>query len=106
MNGNQADQLLAALKDDIEWPAASLRLIHNHLEPLQEACSDDPELLGRVVELRRRGIASSFAIDAPEGWIVIDTAHGKGSVELLVGLIGWGHDGSGFRQPHGLMLQR
>jgi CHASE3 domain sensor protein len=48
------DQLLAALKDDIEWPAASLRLIHNHLEPLQEACSDDPELLGRVVELRRR----------------------------------------------------
>jgi gamma-glutamyl:cysteine ligase YbdK (ATP-grasp superfamily) len=54
MNGNQADQLLAALKDDTEWPAASLRLIHNHLEPLQEACSDDPELLGRVVELRRR----------------------------------------------------
>jgi len=54
MNGNQSDQLLAALKDDIEWPAASLRLIHNHLEPLQEACSDDPELLGRVVELRRR----------------------------------------------------
>lgn len=39
MNGNQADQLLAALKDDTEWPAAS---------------SDDPELLGRVVELRRR----------------------------------------------------
>jgi CHASE3 domain sensor protein len=54
MNGHQADQLLAALKDDTEWPAASLRLIHNHLEPLQEACSDDPELLGRVVELRRR----------------------------------------------------
>jgi hypothetical protein len=54
MNGNQTDELLAALKDDIEWPAASLRLIHNHLEPLQEACSDDPELLGRVVELRRR----------------------------------------------------
>jgi len=46
MNGNQSDQLLAALKDDIEWPAASLRLIQNHLEPLQEVCSDDPELLG------------------------------------------------------------
>ena len=54
MNGNQADQLLAALKDDIEWPAASLRLIHNHLEPIEEVCSDDPELLGRVVEFRRR----------------------------------------------------
>ena len=54
MNGNQVNQLLVALKDDLEWPAASLRLIHNHLEPLQEACSDDPELLGRVVELRRR----------------------------------------------------
>jgi hypothetical protein len=50
----EKDQLLAALKDDIEWPAASLRLIHNHLEPLEEVCSDDPELLGRVVELRRR----------------------------------------------------
>jgi hypothetical protein len=35
MNGNQADELLAALKDDIEWPAASLRLIYNHLEPLE-----------------------------------------------------------------------
>ena len=54
MNGNQADQLVAALKDDTEWPAASLRLIHNHLEPIEEVCSDDPELLGRVVELRRR----------------------------------------------------
>ena len=67
MNVKQSDQLLAALKDDTEWPAASLRLIHNHLEPIEEVCSDDPELLGRVVELRRRGIASSFAIDAPEG---------------------------------------
>jgi len=63
MNGNQADQLLAALKDDTEWPAASLRLIHNHLEPLQEACSDDPELLGRVVELRRRVQYASQALN-------------------------------------------
>ena len=54
MNENQVNQLLAALKDDIEWPAASLRLIHNHLEPLEEVCSNDPELIGRVVELRRR----------------------------------------------------
>ena len=54
MNRNQADQLLAALKEDAEWPAASIRLIYNHLEPLEEVCSDDPELLGRVVEFRRR----------------------------------------------------
>jgi hypothetical protein len=54
MNWNQAAQLLAALKEDAEWSAASFRLIYNHLEPLEEVCSDDPELLGRVVELRRR----------------------------------------------------
>jgi hypothetical protein len=35
----------------------------------------------------------------------LPAVYGKGSVELLAGLIGWGHHGSGFRQPHGLMLQ-
>jgi len=50
----KAAELLAALKEDAEWPAASIRLIHNHLKPLEEACSGDPELLGRVVEFRRR----------------------------------------------------
>jgi hypothetical protein len=54
MNDNHAYQLLAELKDDIEWPAASLRLIHNHLEPLEEACGDDLALLAKVVELKRR----------------------------------------------------
>ena len=54
MNNKQAHQLLAALKEDAEWPAASLRLIYNHLEPIEEVCSNDPGLLGRVVEFRRR----------------------------------------------------
>jgi hypothetical protein len=46
MNRNLVAQLLAALKADAEWPAASLRLIYNHLEPLEEVCSGDPETLG------------------------------------------------------------
>jgi hypothetical protein len=54
MKDSQVNQLLAALKDDIEWAAASLRLIHNHLEPLEEACGEDLEVLGRVVEFKRR----------------------------------------------------
>jgi hypothetical protein len=32
-----SEQLLAALRDDIEWPAATLRLLHNDLAPLQWA---------------------------------------------------------------------
>jgi hypothetical protein len=46
--------LLNALRDDSEWPAATLRLQLNHLAPLQEACAEDAVLLGKVVELRRR----------------------------------------------------
>jgi hypothetical protein len=48
------NELLHALRDDIEWPAATLRLQLNHLAPLEEACAEDPVLLGKVVELRRR----------------------------------------------------
>jgi hypothetical protein len=48
------NDLLNALRDDIEWPAATLRLQFNHLAPLEEACAEDPVLLGKVVELRRR----------------------------------------------------
>ena len=46
--------LLDALRVDSEWSAATLRLKLNHLAPLEEACADDPVLLGKVVELRRR----------------------------------------------------
>jgi len=31
--------ILNALRDDIEWPAATLRLQLNHLAPLEEACT-------------------------------------------------------------------
>ncbi len=48
------EHLLNALRDDSEWPAATLRLQLNHLAPLEEACAEDPVLLGKVVELRRR----------------------------------------------------
>lgn len=48
------NDLLNALRNDIEWPAATLRLQLNHLAPLEEACAEDPVLLGKVVELRRR----------------------------------------------------
>jgi hypothetical protein len=48
------NDLLDTLRDNIEWPAATLRLQLNHLAPLEEACADDPVLLGKVVELRRR----------------------------------------------------
>jgi hypothetical protein len=41
-----SEQLLAALRDDIEWPAATLRLLHNVLDPLQWAGS--PVLADRV----------------------------------------------------------
>ena len=30
-----SDQLLAALREDIEWPAATVRLLYNDLAPLQ-----------------------------------------------------------------------
>jgi hypothetical protein len=30
------EQLLAALRDDIEWPAATLRLLYKYLDPLEE----------------------------------------------------------------------
>jgi hypothetical protein len=48
------DDILNALRDDIEWHTATLRLQLNHLAPLEEACAADPVLLGKVVELRRR----------------------------------------------------
>jgi hypothetical protein len=48
------DDLLSALLDDIAWPAATLRLEFNHLDPLKEACSEDPVLLGKVVKQRLR----------------------------------------------------
>jgi hypothetical protein len=48
------NDLLDTLRDNIEWPAATLRLQLNHLAPLEEACAEDPVLLGKVVELRRR----------------------------------------------------
>ncbi len=41
------NELIDALRDDIEWPAATLRLQFNHLAPLEEACADDPVMLGR-----------------------------------------------------------
>ena len=40
-----SEQLLAALRDDSEWPAASLRLLHTTLDPLEEALKGDPALL-------------------------------------------------------------
>jgi hypothetical protein len=48
-----SEQLLSALRDDIEWPAATLRLLHNYLDPLEEAFVGEPERLGKVWELRR-----------------------------------------------------
>jgi hypothetical protein len=48
------EDILNVLRDDIGWPAATLRLQFNHLAPLEEACAEDPVLLGKVVELRRR----------------------------------------------------
>ncbi len=48
------NELLNALRDDIEWPVATLRLEFNHLAPLKKPCAEDPVLLGKLVELRRR----------------------------------------------------
>ena len=48
-----SEQLLAALRDDSEWPAATLRLLHNYLDPLEESLTGEPERLGQVWELRR-----------------------------------------------------
>ncbi len=56
------NDLLDALRDDIEWPAATLRLQFNHLAPLEEACAADPVLLGKVVELRRRLVWAGQAL--------------------------------------------
>jgi hypothetical protein len=38
-----SEHLLAALRDDIEWPAATL--VHTTLDPLEEALKGDPALL-------------------------------------------------------------
>jgi hypothetical protein len=32
-----SEQLLAALREDIEWPAATVRLLYNYLDPLDWA---------------------------------------------------------------------
>jgi len=48
-----SEQLLAALRDDSEWPAATLRLLHTTLDSLEEAFQGEPERLGQVRELRR-----------------------------------------------------
>jgi len=40
-----SEQLLAALRDDIGWPAATLRLLHTTLDPLEEALKGEPALL-------------------------------------------------------------
>jgi len=40
-----SEQLLAALREDIEWPAATLRLLHTYLDPLEKALKGDPALL-------------------------------------------------------------
>ena len=40
-----SEQLLAALREDIEWPAATVRLLHNDLDPLEEALKGEPALL-------------------------------------------------------------
>jgi len=40
-----SEQLLAALRDDIEWPSATLRLLHTYLDPLEKALKGDPALL-------------------------------------------------------------
>ena len=49
----ESEHLLAALREDNEWPAATLRLLHNYLDPLEEAFGGEPEWLGKVWELRR-----------------------------------------------------
>jgi hypothetical protein len=46
-----SEQLLAALRDDSEWPAATL--LHTYLEPLEEVLKGEPERLGQVWELWR-----------------------------------------------------
>jgi hypothetical protein len=46
-----SEQPLAALRDVIEWPAATL--LHTYLEPLEEALQGESERLGQVWELRR-----------------------------------------------------
>lgn len=33
----ESEHLLTALREEIEWPAATLRLLHNVLDPLQWA---------------------------------------------------------------------
>jgi hypothetical protein len=54
VTADKAGRSAQFLRDEIEWPAATLRLQLNHLAPLEEACAGDLVLLGKVVKLRRR----------------------------------------------------
>jgi hypothetical protein len=59
-----SEQLLAALREDIEWPAATVRLLYNYLDPLEEAFQGEPERLGKVWELWRCLHQASGALNA------------------------------------------
>ncbi len=50
------NDLLDALREDIEWPAAALRLQLNHLAPLEVACPEDPTDDGEPVVAGEAGL--------------------------------------------------
>ncbi len=43
-----SELLLAALRDDIEWPAATLWLLLNYLDPQEESFQRQSECLGNL----------------------------------------------------------